>query len=293
MHSMQAGYLEKAQKYTDKALMQLEKLKSECFCPLLFNKYPFPSKNKCVFGTTFWSLACSVGLQSYPLYLPSHSTGAYYYVPACHRPQGYGFARGTVFTQLFVRICSQLIKPFLPSGVPSHSRLVVLCLQISQVCQLCQQSPRLFTNHAAQLHTLLVSTTSKVPVALRYVKVQWLNGFVLAVLLRVSTVSQSTAWITQRHSSPQPCGWVLTDSFRTRCPLVRFSFLTHVGCCFLAHYTPGALDIHCNQPGQRLHQGRKQTPGGEFVERNKAKHNIRDVNNFPIINCRLKIQSLK
>lgn len=29
--------------------------------------------------------------------------------------------------------------------------------QISQVCQLCQQSPRLFSNHAAQLHTLLVS----------------------------------------------------------------------------------------------------------------------------------------
>lgn len=33
----------------------------------------------------------------------------------------------------------------------------MLCTQISQVCQLCQQSPRLFTNHAAQLHTLLVS----------------------------------------------------------------------------------------------------------------------------------------
>lgn len=31
MHSMQAGYLEKAQKYTDKALMQLEKLKSKWF----------------------------------------------------------------------------------------------------------------------------------------------------------------------------------------------------------------------------------------------------------------------
>lgn len=31
MHSMQAGYLEKAQKYTDKALMQLEKLKSKCY----------------------------------------------------------------------------------------------------------------------------------------------------------------------------------------------------------------------------------------------------------------------
>ena len=30
MHSMQAGYLDKAQKYTDKALMQIEKLKSKC-----------------------------------------------------------------------------------------------------------------------------------------------------------------------------------------------------------------------------------------------------------------------
>lgn len=29
MHSMQAGYMEKAQKYTDKALMQIEKLKSQ------------------------------------------------------------------------------------------------------------------------------------------------------------------------------------------------------------------------------------------------------------------------
>lgn len=28
MHSMQAGYMEKAQKYTDKALMQIEKLQS-------------------------------------------------------------------------------------------------------------------------------------------------------------------------------------------------------------------------------------------------------------------------
>jgi hypothetical protein len=28
MHSMQAGYMDKAQKYTDKALMQIEKLKS-------------------------------------------------------------------------------------------------------------------------------------------------------------------------------------------------------------------------------------------------------------------------
>ena len=27
MHSMQAGYMDKAQKYTDKALMQIEKLK--------------------------------------------------------------------------------------------------------------------------------------------------------------------------------------------------------------------------------------------------------------------------
>lgn len=31
MHSMQAGYMEKAQKYTDKALMQIDKLKCKRF----------------------------------------------------------------------------------------------------------------------------------------------------------------------------------------------------------------------------------------------------------------------
>lgn len=43
MHSMQAGYLEKAQKYTDKALMQLEKLKSE-FQPLYHDCLYYPIK---------------------------------------------------------------------------------------------------------------------------------------------------------------------------------------------------------------------------------------------------------
>lgn len=31
MHSVQAGYMDKAQKYTDKALLQIEKLKGQ-FC---------------------------------------------------------------------------------------------------------------------------------------------------------------------------------------------------------------------------------------------------------------------
>uniref|UniRef100_A0A8C5E274 MAU2 chromatid cohesion factor homolog n=1 Tax=Gouania willdenowi TaxID=441366 RepID=A0A8C5E274_GOUWI len=90
MHSMQAGYLEKAQKYTDKALMQLEKLKSEF----------------------------ELGLGGIP--------GSY---------------------RIFV------LYEFL-----IYLKVSPLCFssdQISQVCQLCQQSPRLFTNHAAQLHTLL------------------------------------------------------------------------------------------------------------------------------------------
>lgn len=36
MHSMQAGYMDKAQKYTDKALTQIEKLKSKYAIYLLF-----------------------------------------------------------------------------------------------------------------------------------------------------------------------------------------------------------------------------------------------------------------
>ena len=49
---------------------------------------------------------------------------------------------------------SMLLGPWVPRY--SDVRHAV-SLQISQVCQLCQQSPRLFSNHAAQLHTLLVS----------------------------------------------------------------------------------------------------------------------------------------
>ncbi|KAI1882647.1 hypothetical protein AGOR_G00237040 [Albula goreensis] len=88
MHSMQAGYLEKAQKYTDKALMQLEKLKM---------------------------LDCSAILSSFQVILLEH-------IIMCRLVTGH---KATALQE------------------------------ISQVCQLCQQSPRLFSNHAAQLHTLL------------------------------------------------------------------------------------------------------------------------------------------
>lgn len=49
------------------------------------------------------------------------------------------------------------------SQVTGHVTLGILSRQISQVCQLCQQSPRLFSNHAAQLHTLLVSMQDCLP----------------------------------------------------------------------------------------------------------------------------------
>uniref|UniRef100_A0A8C4UC51 MAU2 chromatid cohesion factor homolog n=1 Tax=Falco tinnunculus TaxID=100819 RepID=A0A8C4UC51_FALTI len=91
MHSMQAGYLEKAQKYTDKALMQLEKLKM---------------------------LDCSPILSSFQVILLEH-------IIMCRLVTGH---KATALQE------------------------------ISQVCQLCQQSPRLFSNHAAQLHTLLLTT---------------------------------------------------------------------------------------------------------------------------------------
>ncbi|EDL90640.1 similar to KIAA0892 protein (predicted), isoform CRA_b [Rattus norvegicus] len=42
-----------------------------------------------------------------------------------------------------------------PSARSQDRELPWFSTQISQVCQLCQQSPRLFSNHAAQLHTLL------------------------------------------------------------------------------------------------------------------------------------------
>ncbi|KAG7273177.1 hypothetical protein CRUP_019304 [Coryphaenoides rupestris] len=88
MHSMQAGYLEKAQKYTDKALMQLEKLKM---------------------------------LDSSPI-LPTFQVILLEHIIMCRLVTGH---KATALQE------------------------------ISQVCQLFHQSSRLFTNHAAQLHTLL------------------------------------------------------------------------------------------------------------------------------------------
>lgn len=76
MHSMQAGYLEKAQKYTDKALMQLEKLKSKW----IYLHMWYLQHEKVKFDLFVYLLCISVGLQPDPLYLSSHSAGAYYHV---------------------------------------------------------------------------------------------------------------------------------------------------------------------------------------------------------------------
>lgn len=69
MHSMQAGYLEKAQKYTDKALMQLEKLKSR-FCS------GKPAHSKDLFSVNVWIssvvLDCSPILSTFQVILLEH-----------------------------------------------------------------------------------------------------------------------------------------------------------------------------------------------------------------------------
>ncbi|XP_013405150.1 MAU2 chromatid cohesion factor homolog [Lingula anatina] len=88
MHSMQAGYMDKAQKYTDKALMQIEKLKMLDSNPLL---------------------------SSFQLMLLEH-------IIMCRLVMG----NKTMAIQ-----------------------------EISQACQVCQQSPKLLQVHGAQLHTLL------------------------------------------------------------------------------------------------------------------------------------------
>ncbi|ESP05423.1 hypothetical protein LOTGIDRAFT_205565 [Lottia gigantea] len=88
MHSMQAGYMDKAQKYTDKALMQIEKLK-------MLENHPL--------------------LSSFQLMLIEH----------------------IVMCRLIMGNKSSAIQ------------------EIFQACHVCQQQPRLFTTHGAQIHTLL------------------------------------------------------------------------------------------------------------------------------------------
>ncbi|XP_014777387.1 MAU2 chromatid cohesion factor homolog [Octopus bimaculoides] len=88
MHSMQAGYMDKAQKYTDKALMQIEKLK-------MLDAHPL--------------------LSSFQLMLLEH----------------------IVMCRLIMGSKSAAIQ------------------EIFQACNVCQQQPRLFSTHGAQIHTLL------------------------------------------------------------------------------------------------------------------------------------------
>lgn len=61
MHSVQAGYMEKAQKYTDKALIQIEKLKSKSLCSLTSMFSFSTSKKKC----DLFVFLCLLNLQYY------------------------------------------------------------------------------------------------------------------------------------------------------------------------------------------------------------------------------------
>ncbi|XP_077866764.1 MAU2 chromatid cohesion factor homolog [Saccoglossus kowalevskii] len=88
MHSMQAGYMDKAQKYTDKALLQIGKLK-------ILDSHPI--------------------LSAFQLMLLEH-----------------------------IIMCRLVL---------GNKSLAIQ--EISQACLVCQQQPRLFTLHGAQLHTLL------------------------------------------------------------------------------------------------------------------------------------------
>ncbi|XP_076102692.1 MAU2 chromatid cohesion factor homolog isoform X2 [Mytilus galloprovincialis] len=88
MHSMQAGYMDKVQKYTDKALMQIEKLK-------MLDAHPI--------------------LSSFQLMLLEH-----------------------------IIMCRLIM-----------GNKTVAIQEIFQVCHVCQQQPRLFTTHGAQIHSLL------------------------------------------------------------------------------------------------------------------------------------------
>ncbi|CAH1797221.1 unnamed protein product [Owenia fusiformis] len=88
MHSMQAGYMDKAQKYTDKALMQIEKLKM---------------------------------LEAHPL-----------------------------LSTFQLMLLENIIQCRLIMGNKSQA-----IQEIYQACHVCQQQPKLFQSHGAQLHTLL------------------------------------------------------------------------------------------------------------------------------------------
>ncbi|KAG1667223.1 MAU2 chromatid cohesion factor [Nymphon striatum] len=122
MHSMQAGYMDKAQKYTDKALMQIEKLKSKfkIYIRFLIDSHPI--------------------LLSFQLMLIEH-------IVMCRLVMGNkSLAIQEVFhysRKVYLFVCSFYINELNYNVCISHA------------CQISQQHPKVFARHRAQIHTLL------------------------------------------------------------------------------------------------------------------------------------------
>lgn len=117
------------------------------------------------FKSFYWSISSCVGSSlatrppHYKRYVTSACRGHVSKRLVCNRWR---------FVQTFCSLKSSVYGAYHKTNLCARGRehwVCVLSAQISQVCQLCQQSPRLFTNHAAQLHTLLVSIYS------------WTNGW--------------------------------------------------------------------------------------------------------------------
>lgn len=105
MHSMQAGYMEKAQKYTDKALLQIEKLQSKLILiklteilhlQITLNHYVSFQIINSVFGFFFIALTFILFLscrqQTDFISFPTDVVGAHNNVPFGHGKQNSGFA---------------------------------------------------------------------------------------------------------------------------------------------------------------------------------------------------------
>lgn len=116
MHSMQAGYMDKAQKYTDKALTQIEKLKSKYVLHLLFPFIKLKNSTQKIKNSCYLTVVDNKPILSvFQLMLLEH-------IVMCRLVMG--------------------------------NKSVALA-EISQACQLCRRQPRLLQSHRPQLHALL------------------------------------------------------------------------------------------------------------------------------------------
>lgn len=135
---MQAGYMDKAQKYTEKALMQIEKLRSKCCTHLFFLIFY-------LFNYLLRTIIFLLAVDNHPM-LNTYQLVLLEHIAMCRLVMG----NRTLAIKEVIHFCLML---FMLS--PLNLKLTFYSFQTVQALNICYREPKLKLRHRPQIHALL------------------------------------------------------------------------------------------------------------------------------------------